>query len=404
MRPLPEVIRCILVTSGYDGFPASIQGPGVIRMSAERTPSRREFLKLAAAGTAGLLAAGPLTAGSRSARGQAKSCIFINLVGGPGHLDTFDPKPAAPLEFRGPFQPIQTTVPGLHLSELFPTLAQHANRFSLIRSLHHTAPPIHECGFQLLNTGHLFRGGPEWPSVGAVAAFFQRQSGENADFLVIPSLEVNTGVSVSHGFGNGLLGQRPQVRDARGVSGGPYSRFGGSEFGRNMACAALAVEEGARFVTLNMFRTVFDAHSWDCHAAGGSLRTDLADIRASVAPSFDIAFSQLLAFLDERGLLESTLVVATGEFGRTPLLNANGGRDHWAGAWTALVAGGGVPGGQVIGRTDARGVEPTDRPVTPQDLVATIFQALGVPPDATIPGPDGVPVAVYPGKPIGELF
>jgi uncharacterized protein (DUF1501 family) len=97
-------------------------------------------------------------------------------------------------------------------------------------------------------------------------------------------------------------------------------------------------------------------------------------------------------------------VVATGEFGRTPLLNANGGRDHWAGAWTALVAGGGVKPGRVVGRTDAKGTEPTDRPVTPQELVATIFHAMGVPSGATIPGPGGEPVAVYPAAPVAELF
>ena len=107
---------------------------------------------------------------------------------------------------------------------------------------------------------------------------------------------------------------------------------------------------------------------------------------------------------DDRGLLDTTLVVATGEFGRTPKLNANGGRDHWAGCWTALVAGGGVRGGNVVGRSDATGGEPADRPVTPQELVATIFHALGVPADATIPGPDGAPVAVYPAAPVRELF
>jgi uncharacterized protein (DUF1501 family) len=159
-----------------------------------------------------------------------------------------------------------------------------------------------------------------------------------------------------------------------------------------------------RFITINQFSTVFDSPSWDCHADGGSLRTDLNDIRNTVAPSFDTAFAALLTDLESRGLLDSTLVVATGELGRTPKLNANGGRDHWAGAWTALVAGGGVQPGRVIGRTDARGTEPTDRPVTPQELVATIFHAMGVPHDATIPGPDGAPVAVYPAAPVGELF
>ena len=149
---------------------------------------------------------------------------------------------------------------------------------------------------------------------------------------------------------------------------------------------------------------MFDSPSWDCHADGGSLRTNLNDIRDTVAPSFDTAFARLLVNLEYHGLLESTLVVATGEFGRTPKLNSNGGRDHWAGCWTTLVAGGGVRGGQVIGRSDRTGSEPADRPVTPQELVASIFHALGVAHDATIPGPDGAPVAVYPGVPVAELF
>jgi uncharacterized protein (DUF1501 family) len=357
-------------------------------MSESKTPSRREFLKATAAGAASLAVTGISAGSPQVALGKAKSCIFINLVGGPGHLDTFDPKPEAPAGFRGPFQPIQTKVPGLHLSELFPKLATLTDKFSLIRSMHHTAPPIHECGFQLLNTGHLFRDGPEWPNVGAVLSY------------LLANAVISTGVNVSHGLGVGFLGSALRS---------PWSseREGYTRPSSDTSIAydiAYARDKKARFITANMFNTVFDAVSWDCHADGGSLRTDLNDIRNTVAPMFDTWFSHIIESLDRRGRLDSTLVVATGEFGRTPQLNANGGRDHWAGAWTALVAGGGVKGGRVIGRTDAKGTEPTDRPVTPQELVATIYHALGVPPDATIPGPDGTPVAVYPGKPVSELF
>jgi hypothetical protein len=236
---------------------------------------------------------------------------------------------------------------------------------------------------------------------------------------VAPSADVQTGIAVGKGFGPGFL--RPHVAAQENgvncpgflfehplphlfqVNGDP--RYGSNAFGFNCFGALKSVaKRPGRFLTLNMFSTVFDSPSWDCHADGGSLRTDLNDIRNTVAPAFDVAFSQLLTDLDERGLLDSTLVVATGEFGRTPKLNGNGGRDHWANAWTAIVAGGGVKGGRVIGRTDARGTEPTDRPVAPQELVATIFHALGVPPTATIPGPDESPVAVYPGTPVAELF
>jgi uncharacterized protein (DUF1501 family) len=376
-------------------------------------PTRRDFLAATAAGAAGLALPAAGTAGSRRllAPGTAKSCIFINMVGGPSHIDTFDPKPEAPSDVRGPFRPIQTKTPGVHLSELFPKLATLSDKFSLVRSLHHTAPPIHEAGFQLLNTGRLFRDGPEWPSVGAVIRHSRVEKPSEFPFGVIPSLEVDTGITLSHGQGSAHLGREPGVlKPVEGGTPNPrQAKFGGSEFGKNCSWAACAASVGSKlyrgsFIVVNQFSTVFDSPSWDCHADGGSLRTDLNDIRNIVAPQFDTAFAALLTDLDERGLLDSTLVVATGEFGRTPKLNSNGGRDHWANAWTAIVAGGGVKGGRVIGRTDSQGTEPTDRPVTPQELVASIFHAMGVPVDATIPGPDGKPVAVYPGTPVAELF
>jgi len=350
--------------------------------------------------------AGISTGSSQLPLGTAKRCIFINLVGGPSHLDTFDPKPESPAEFRGPFRPIQTKVPGIHLSELFPKLATMTDKFSLIRSMHHTSPPIHECGFQLLNTGHLFRDGPEWPSVGAVMGYLSNSGLKGKEnWCLLPYHSINTGISISHGQGTGWLHDR--VNEPILTSEGK-SHLAGLEL-------SFAIEdmteylfpprsENINFITINMFGTVFDSVSWDCHADGGSLRTDLNDIKSTVAPIFDRCFTSLIKGLDQSGLLDSTLVVATGEFGRTPLLNANGGRDHWAGAWTALVAGGGAQGGRVIGRTDSKGTEPTDRPVTPQELVGTIYNALGVPHGTTIPDPNGSPVPVYPGKPVNELF
>jgi hypothetical protein len=359
------------------------------------TPTRREFLAATAAATV-LPSLG--TAGSRRplAEGKAKSCIFINMIGGPPHLDTFDPKPTAPAEYRGPFGAIQTKTPGVHLSELLPKLAGLTDKFAMVRSMHHTAPPVHEAGLQLLNTGRLFRDGPEWPSVGAVRSFcVNDRAGTFRPHHVFPNPWLKTGMKVSHGQEAGWLGDAHQPG---------FCLSARSALNSDCSLATYEVIQGAVFVTINQFSTVFDEPSWDCHADGGSLRTDLNDIRDTVAPSFDTAFASLLTDLEERGLLDTTLVVATGEFGRTPLLNANGGRDHWAGAWTALVAGGGVEGGRVLGRTDARGTEPTDRPVTPQELVASVFHSLGVPHDATIPGPDGKPVAVYPAAPVLELF
>jgi hypothetical protein len=255
--------------------------------------------------------------------------------------------------------------------------------------MHHDAPPVHECGFQLLNTGRLFRDGPEWPSIGAVLTHL---TGRASEFLA-NAVSINTGISVSHGQGEGWLD--------RGIGGIIDTD---ADLGKLVFYVIDHLSFGSVCTTINQFSTVFDSPSWDCHADGGSLRTTLNDIRDTVAPSFDTAFAALLTDLESRGLLESTLVVATGEFGRTPKLNSNGGRDHWAGCWTALVAGGGVRGGQVIGASDRTGTEPADRPVTPQELVSSIFHALGVPSDATIPGPEGTPVAVYPGAPVAELF
>lgn len=371
---------------------------------SEARPTRRDFLRATAAGAAGLAlvqtASGRLT--PPLAKGRANSCIFINMVGGPAHLDTFDPKPNAPSDVRGPFRPIQTATPGVHLSELFPKLAKLTDKFSLIRSMNHDAPPVHECGFQLLNTGRLFRDGPEWPSVGAVMDYLSggnRKWSDMSSWAVWPNTTINTGISVGHGQSAGwlrLAEYTPSIISPLHYPTMPFEEC--------YILASVATEMDCRFVTMNQFPTVFDSPSWDCHADGGSLRTTLNDIRDTVAPSFDTAFARLLTDLEERGLLESTLVVATGEFGRTPKLNSNGGRDHWAGCWTSLVAGGGTKGGRVIGRSDATGSEPSERPVSPQELVSTIFHSLGVAPDATIPGPDGTPVAVYPGTPVAELF
>ena len=175
--------------------------PGV---AMPNSPTRREFLSAATAAALPLGAACGLAAVAAKPQ-AAKSCIFINLVGGPAHLDTFDPKPTAPSGIRGPFRPIPTRVPGVHLSELFPKLANLTDKFSLIRSMHHTAPPIHEAGFQLLNTGRLFRDGPEWPSVGAVVSHLLGERDRCSAWWHLGPRSIETGISVSHGQGAGFL-------------------------------------------------------------------------------------------------------------------------------------------------------------------------------------------------------
>jgi uncharacterized protein (DUF1501 family) len=341
---------------------------------------RREFLRAGALSTAGLALAGVPAIAAR--RGDV-NCIFLFLVGGPSQLDTWDPKPNAPAEVRGPFRPIRTTVPGTHLSECFPRMAAAADRFALVRTVHHDEAPIHETGHQLMQTGHLFRTGPERPHYGAVVSkeFGPRRAGVPANALVPGPIE-STGVSVSHGQGAGPLGPAHELHapPLTFLAARDVERYGGTPFGNSCLRARQLVEYGTRFVTVNMFTTVFDCLSWDCHADGGSLRTTLDDYRSVLCPTFDLAFTALLDDLQARGLLESTLVVATGEFGRTPYLNPRGGRDHYPGCWTMLLAGGGVQGGRVVGTSDKHAAEPKDRPVTPQEVAATVYHALGIDP------------------------
>jgi uncharacterized protein (DUF1501 family) len=163
------------------------------------------------------------------------------------------------------------------------------------------------------------------------------------------------------------------------------------------------VEHGVRLVTVNMFETVFGKVTWDCH--GSAPFSTLDDYMRELLPTLDLALSALLDDLQARGLLESTLVVATGEFGRTPRLNAAGGRDHWPGVWSALLAGGGTRGGQVIGASDAHAASPAERPVTPQELLATMYRSLGISPDRYLQNARGESVRpVDDACPIEELF
>jgi len=384
--------------------------------------SRRDFLRTTAA--VGVASAVGVAGAAASQAGRiaptADSIIFLMMTGGPSQLDTFDPKPDAPSNVRSPFAPIRTRVPGLMLTELFPKMAGIADKFALIRSVYHDAPPVHEAGFQLLNTGRLFRDGPEWPSAGSVHCLVHGSKTPQARdrHYVAPWAKVDTGIVVGKGFGPGYLADRIDSQGddiGRNVCESSLSffqergwtddRYPMTAFGQNCLGAFRSVErEPGRFVQVVQFTTVFDKPSWDCHADGGSLACDLGDYKDTVAPEFDAAFTRLILDLEARGLLERTLVVATGEFGRTPKLNSNGGRDHWAGCWTTILAGGGVKGGRVIGASDAIAGEPADRPVHARDIPATIFRALGMGADATIPGPDGHPVRVYEGMPVRELF
>jgi hypothetical protein len=392
--------------------------------------TRRDFLRVGglSAGALGLSLAelGQLPRAGAAVAERDVRCILLFLVGGPSQLDTWDPKPAAPTNVRGPFRPIRTNVPGINFCEHFPLMAQVADRFALVRSVHHLEAPVHETGHQLMQTGYLFRGGQEYPHYGSVLSHLRGPTPAGLPpFVVLPWPIGYTGVSVSHGQTAGYLGAnhapfvfqadparlQSQFAPAAGrgfdltrESENLRSRYGCNTFGRSCLLARRLVEHGVRLVTVNMFDTVFNEITWDCHADGGSLAVGLDDYARTLCPMFDRAYTALLEDLRQRGLLDTTLVVAMGEFGRTPRLNHRGGRDHWPGCWTVLFAGAGVRGGQVVGSSDAIGGEPKDRPVTPADIAATVYRGLGIDLDTRLPGPDQDLVPLTEGKPIEELF
>ncbi len=388
---------------------------------------RRDFLRTAPLPALGLgvaqLLRGDAKAGVEHARTDA-ACILLMLVGGPSQLDTFDMKPDAPAEIRGPYRPIKTNVPGVEISEIFPRTARQADKFAIIRSMHHTATPMHDAGHQLMQTGRLFEDGVEHPHAGCVLS---RLSGSQAGapfHVLLPGPIVNTGGNLPHGQSAGFLGAEFNPFTVEATSPGlrfvsaptaeafhldhePESvreSYGLNRFGESCLLARRLVEAGTRFVTVNMFQSVFDELTWDIH--GSKPFSPIGAYRGRIGPMFDMAYSALLQDLDGRGLLQSTMVVATGEFGRTPKINASGGRDHWPQCWSLLMAGGGIRGGQIIGASDEIASAPRDRPTGPAEVVATIYHAFGIGPATRFPQPNGgsIPV-VDPGvQPIHELF
>jgi uncharacterized protein (DUF1501 family) len=424
--------------------------------------TRRDFLRAGAlsAGAVGLSLSelAQVQAKADSAASRDVNCILLFLVGGPSHLDTWDLKPNAPTEVRGPFRPIRTAVAGVEISEHFPLMATMARDYALVRSVHHDEAPIHETGHQLMQTGRLFRSGEEHPHYGAVLSHLRGRRVEDVPpFAVLPAPIGNTGVSVSHGQSAGYLGatheplvleadparlsprkmlnaldaahracdaaEKTNPGSARAKDMAPLftrsakkafnlaaeaddlrTRYGRNTFGQSCLLARRLIEHGVRLATVNMFDCVFNEITWDCHADGGNLPTTLDDYRDTLCPMFDRAYTALLGDLKQRGLLETTLVVAMGEFGRTPQLNPRGGRDHWPGCWTVLFAGGGIRGGQVVGASDRTGAEPKDRPVTPAEVAATVYHSLGIDLSTQLPGPDGRPLPLVEAAPIHELF
>jgi hypothetical protein len=439
---------------------------------------RRDFLHAGSLSLLGLGLNDWLTLRALGAtRERDVHCIMLFLVGGPSQLDTFDMKPNAPAEIRGPYRPIKTRADGIEICEVFPRTAQQADKFSIIRTLYHTAAAVHDTGHQMMQTGRLFQGGIEYPHIGCVLGKLKGPLGDVPPHVLLPRPIGNTGGNMPHGQSAVFLGKTydpfvlnsdpsepsfqvpdllppdyitqlrtdrrknlremvdgavktmeaspdarllnstfhqaytlmssTKAREAFSIRDEPESvraKYGMNRFGQSCLLARRLVERGVRFVTVNMFETVFNEITWDIH--GSKPFSPISCYRDLVGPMFDHAYSSLLEDLSARGLLESTIVVALGEFGRTPKINPAGGRDHWPQAWSMLIGGGGIAGGKVVGATDEIGAYPADRPTTPAQVAATIYQALGIKLDVELPGPQGRPLRLvdHGVEPIGELL
>ncbi len=396
---------------------------------------RRDFLKAGFLGGAGLSLAGYLRlaeAGEVRSDAPARSAIFINLAGGPSHMDTFDLKPDAPDEYRGLFNPIKTASPGVEICEHLPKLAQCTDKFAIIRGVSHTLG-AHALGSEYVNTGNRPIASLEYPGYGAVVSKELPGAPDLPPFVAVPNSNQKPGfLGVRHAALNtGAVPRAGQPFAVRGIALGqgitiseverrsnllrdldtafagyesnsqlldgldrfsqqaydmitsPRSReafdisrespafakpFGEENFGVTCLLATRLIEAGVRFVT-------FTLGGWDTHT------NNFDRLENQLLPNLDVGLSALLNGLEQKGLLETTTVFVTGEFGRTPKLNNRsnpGGRDHYPRCMFMLMAGGGVRGGQVIGESDDKGTLPKHEAFSPDDVAATFYHTLGI--------------------------
>jgi len=392
------------------------------------------------------------------------SCILIWMDGGPSHYETFDPKPGAPSEIRGKFKPIDTKVPGIQFAEPLKQLASIADKIAIVRSIRHDqgnhgagnhymmtgAPPRIPVGCGAFVSFH--------PSLGAVTASERGTTGGLPPYFSIPSMTRSGGpnflgarcapfvvpdspnsadfrvrdVAPPRGLSDARVDRRRDLRArvdrfrrfADKTSGDPAvalddyyeqgyelmsstqaqkafdigredpkvrDRFGRTPFGQRCLLARRLVEAGVPFVTLN-------EGGWDHHVG-------IFDSFDKRMPSFEASIAALIQDLELRGLLETTLVVALGEFGRTPKINKDAGRDHWSNAMSVLFAGCGTPGGQVVGATDARGYAASERILSPENFASTVYTKLGIDPGKILYTPSGRPTHIVSDPtPIRELM
>jgi len=445
---------------------------------------RRSFLRSGFLGFAGLalpdlLRSEAQAAVSGKSLSRQKSVIILWMRGGPSQHETWDPKPEAPMEYRGEFGAMSTKVPGIQICDLLPQSAQIMDKWSIIRSLHH-ADSGHSSADQICFTG--YPGDPSPPAEGPgnmmpscgsiVAKQLQHKNTRLPSYVMIPRIVPGTGAaylgtpcdpfettadpakdgpfqiplfkmpngislqrlqerrSLLDGFDglrrdvdkSGLMEamdtfqqqawdiiSSPKAREAFDLDAEPREtrerygfmpefkaptpdRCGVPSWSQRLLLARRLVEAGVRLVTV-------DLRWWDTHVQG------FDTMRNGFLPRWDRAYSALIEDLHQRGLLKSTMVLAWGEFGRTPKINTNAGRDHWPNVFSAAMAGGGIQGGRVVGASDAQGAEPAENPKTPQDVLATIYRHLDIDTQAQYADFSGRPHPVLPsGEVISELF
>jgi hypothetical protein len=405
--------------------------------------NRRDFVRLTMGGL-GALAARP----AWGVQASAKNVILLWMQGGPSQFETFDPKPGT--EHGGPTKAIATKTAGLSVSEHLPKVAAVSDKFSVIRTLN-SKDPNHDTARYLLHTGYRSDPTVEHPHLGSLITHELGTKAEGLPGCITIGKDATTGsgylppelaplqiektdnpledLKMPAGVNVFRLADREgllKAQNARFAAGHPDSKvesqqkaverafslirspnlkafdishepedvralYGTSPFGKSCLMARRLVEAGVRFVEVALA-------DWDTHA-------DNFNRSKGLASQLDGGMSGLLTDLDRRGLLKETLVVWMGEFGRTPKINGGQGRDHFTRAFCAALAGGGVAGGRVVGRTDALGMEPAERPVSVQDLFATIYGRLGLDPQKKFMTPGGRPIrALEGGEPVKELL
>ncbi len=410
---------------------------------------RRDFLRIGSLGLGALNLA--------AATKKELSCILLWQSGGSPHLDTFDMKPNAPREIRGEFNEIASNVPGIRVCEHLPNTAKIMDKVTVLRSMK-SRENNHERAINYLLTGYLPLPTIEFASIGSVVSKMKGPKNGMPPYVAVPNTFPSYGAGFLGGEFNPFISGDPNVtgyrqRDLtlptdvdwsrlssrahlvkqmdakfRAIEASPdfatldeYSkkaydliqspaakkafdvgaepdalreRYGRTPVGQGALLARRLVESGVRFVTVAKGWLNYDTHGDNFNICNKAL-----------LPEFDRAFATLVADLHDRGMLDTTLVIAMGEFGRTPKINADAGRDHHCKAWSVAFAGGGIPGGRLLGATDSTATEVTDLPVEPEDLMYTLYTKFGIDPNHEFQSSIGRPVRVANGgKMIPGLF